>query len=93
VTIPPLQISNKVATQLSHAKRFSHVPHPRERPDFISEKVTADYADFADEFLQPSLRATSNCRTPHVVVFARRDATAFVKPPQDEQTRRYRKKT
>jgi len=25
VTIPPLQISNNVATHVSHAKRFSHL--------------------------------------------------------------------
>jgi hypothetical protein len=35
VTIPPLQMSNSAATQMNHAKRFSHLP---DLAEFISEK-------------------------------------------------------
>jgi hypothetical protein len=51
VTIPPLQMSNSAATQMNHVKRFSQFLDPGEFPEFIRKKITADHADFADEFL------------------------------------------
>jgi hypothetical protein len=45
VTIPPLQMSKSVATHVSHAKRFNQVV---ELAEDIRIKLTADYADFAD---------------------------------------------
>jgi len=48
VTIPPLQMSKSVATQVSHAKRFSHGVDLSGSSRRISKKITADYADFAD---------------------------------------------
>jgi hypothetical protein len=41
---------NSVATHVSHAKRFSHFLDLGEFPEFIRKKITADHADFADEF-------------------------------------------
>jgi len=38
VTIPPLQMSNNVATHVIHAKRLSHFVDLAEFPEFISEK-------------------------------------------------------
>ena len=49
VTIPPLQISRSVATHVSHANRLSHLSIVR-ISQFISEKITANDADFADGF-------------------------------------------
>jgi len=51
VTIPPLQISNSVATHVSHANRLSHVADFPEFLHFILEKITANGAVFADGFL------------------------------------------
>jgi hypothetical protein len=48
VTIPPLQMSKSVATQVSHAKRFSQIVDLSGSSRCISKKITADYADFAD---------------------------------------------
>jgi hypothetical protein len=45
VTIPPLQISRSVATHVSHANRFNQL---FEVAEGIRIKLTADYADFAD---------------------------------------------
>src|ERR1044072_7011265 len=44
VTIPPLQMSKRVAMHVSHAKRLSHFA---EVDRDIQIKLTADYADFA----------------------------------------------
>jgi hypothetical protein len=45
VTIPPLQINKSVAMHVSHANRLSHLV---ELAEGIQTKLTADYADFAD---------------------------------------------
>ena len=43
-------MSRSVATHVSHAKRLSHFLDLGDFPEFTLEKITADYADFADEF-------------------------------------------
>jgi hypothetical protein len=53
VTIPPLQISNNVATHVNHVKRFSHIPDLAGDVWIISFfsitiQLTADYADNTD---------------------------------------------
>jgi hypothetical protein len=51
VTIPPLQISNSVATHVSHANRFNQRVDLPEFLQFILEKITVNGTDFADGFL------------------------------------------
>jgi len=43
--MPPLQINRSVATHVSHANRLSQL---FEVAEGIRTKLTADYADFAD---------------------------------------------
>jgi hypothetical protein len=42
---------SSATTQRNHVKRFSHFLDLGDFPEFTLEKITADYADFADEFL------------------------------------------
>lgn len=50
VTIPPLQISNSVATHVSHPNRLSQRVDLPGFLQFILEKITGNGVDFADGF-------------------------------------------
>jgi hypothetical protein len=60
VTIPPLQISNSVATHVSHANRLSQL---FEVAEGIRIQLTADSADFADKTC--SRRPVGDVRASH----------------------------